>query len=375
MKGSLKIICSLLSLTLVIALAGCSLPTVTPPPAAEVTEAPTITAPVPATSVPATPTVAPQPEVITAANVTQLKAVTIVPASNVQSLVWSADSSVLGLITANMDANNDYVYSATLLEGQTLALQNVWAADGNISALAPDGHTLALISSDQSTLTLIDLSNGTSRPLATLAPEYLISSVSFSPDGKYFSLAHMDGWSVTIYTMDGSEVKTLTGFETASPVYDVGFAGSASFIVWHARATAQVQALDSGVLGASTGSEDFLSTLTLSPDGKVLATAAGKTLNGAFTPAVTLWNAETGAVLGDLVLSNTSSGLSFSPDGSLLAASDGSEVGIWDVASLTKLFVLSDHSDLADQVAFSPDGKSLVSSGRDNQLILWQVLP
>ncbi|MPM84602.1 hypothetical protein SDC9_131675 [bioreactor metagenome] len=313
---------------------------------------------------------------ISAVNAAQLKAVTVVPAANVQSLTWSSDSSVLGLVTANNDASGNYVYSATLLDGKTLNLLNIWAAaDGMINAVAADGHTIALISSDQTTLTLFDLSNGTSRPLATITPGYLIASVSFSPDGKYFSLAHMDNWSVTIYAMDGSEVKTLTGFETAAPVYDGGYAGSSLAIVWHARATAQVQVVDSGTLGASTGSEDFLSTFTLSPDGNVLATSAGKTLSGNFTPAVTLWDAVSGTVLGDLVLDQTASGLSFSPDGSLLAVTVGNNVQVWDVASRTQLVSLSGHSDVAGQVAFSPDGKSLVSSGADNQLILWQVLP
>lgn len=376
MKHSSKLLLTVLSLNLVFALAGCALPTVTPPAGNVATEAPTITAPVPATAVPVTPTTQPEPEMIGGANAAQLKAVTIVPAANVQSLTWSSDSSVLGLVTANNDANGNYVYSATLLDGKTLGLLNIWAAgEGFISAVAADGHTLAVISKDQTSLTLFDLSDGTSKPVGALTPGYLINNVTFSPDGQYYSVSQMDAWSVTIYGMDGTEVKTLSGFETAAPVYDAGFAGNSSDIVWHARGTAQVQQVSSGTLNASTGSEDFLSAFKLSPDGKVLATAAGKSINGAFTPAVTLWDAISGAVLADLVLEQTASGLSFSPDGSLLAITVGNSVQVWDVAAKTMLVSLSGHSDFAGQVAFSPDGKSLVSSGADNQLILWQVLP
>lgn len=376
MKNSTKLLITMFSLILVFALAGCALPTVTPPAGSAATEAPTITAPVPDTAVPETPTAQPEPLKISSANAAQLKTVTVVPASNVQSLTWSSDSSVLGLVTANNDANDNYVYSATLLDGKILNLINIWAAaDGMISGVAADGHTIAVISKDLNSLTLFDLSNGTSKPVGALTPGYQINNVTFSPDGKYYSVSQMDAWSVSVYGMDGSEVKTLSGFETAAPVYFAGFAGSASAIVWHARATAQVQGLDSGTLGASTGSEDFLSTFTLSSDGKVLATSAGKTLNAAFTPAVTLWDADSGSVLGDLVLEQTASGLSFSPDGSLLAVTVGNNVQVWDVAAKTMLASLSGHTDVAGQVAFSTDGKSLVSSGADNQLILWQVLP
>ncbi len=376
MNQSNKLFLTILSLTLVFTLAGCALPTVTPPTGSVATEAPTITAPVPATAVPVTPTAQPEPLLISSANATQLKAVTVVPASNVQSLTWSSDSSVLGLVTANNDANGNYVYNATLLDGKSLGLLNIWAAgEGVISAVAADGHTIAVISKDLSSLTLFDLSNGTSKPVGALTPGYQINNVTFSPDGQYYSVSQMDAWSVTIYGMDGTEVKPLSGFSTAAPVYDAGFAGNSADIVWHARATAQVQEIGSGTLNSSTGSEDFLSAFKLSPDGKVLATSAGKTLNGNFTPAVTLWDAVTGTALGDLVLDQTASGLSFSPDGSLLAITVGNTVQVWDVASKTQLVSLSGHSDAAGQVAFSPDGKSLVSSGADNQLILWQVLP
>ncbi len=364
-----------MSLALLLALSSCQLPVVTPPVAAVSTEAPTITAPVPSTATPVPPTAVPLVEAITAANAVQLKAVNIVPATNVQTLVWSVDSSGLGLVTANNDASGNYVYSATLLNANNLAVLNLWsAADGRIAAFAADGHTIAVISKDLSALTLFDLSNGTSKPMVTFNPGYMINNVTFSPDGQYFSVSSMDNWSVNIYAMDGSEVKTLSGFETAAPVYDAGFAGNSSTVIWHARATAQLQDLNSGMMGIKTSSEDFLSAFTLSQDGKILATSAGKTINGNFTPAVTLWDTASGNELGDLMLEQTATGLSFSPDGSLLAVSSGKEVQVWNVATITKLVTLTGHNDLAGQVVFSPDGKSLISSGADNQLILWQVV-
>lgn len=374
MKRTSKLRLLLLSLALILALSGCALPSVTPPATYGETELPTITAPIPATAEPATPTPQPVVEVIGKDNVAKLKAVKIVPATNVQSITWSADSSMLSLITENSDANGNTIYNAALLDAATLSLQNLWSADSTIAALAPDGHTAAVISKDGTTLTLFDLSNGTSKPVAMVTPGYLINNVTFSPDGQYFSIASGETWSVTIYHLDGTEVKTLTGFGTAAPVYDAGFYGNSSLILWHARAIADLQDLESGAMGSEARSEDFLSAYEISPNSQLLATSAGKTFNGNFTPAVTLWEVTTGNALGDLVLEQTANGLSFSPDSSLLAVTSGNEVQVWDVASLTKLVSLSGHSDMAARVAFSPDGKSLVSSGADNQLILWQVV-
>jgi len=374
MKQSLKITTILLILVFSLALASCSLPTVTPPVSAGITQEPTITAPVPATAVPATETPVPIVEPITTANASQLKNVNVVPAANVQSITWSSDGNVLGLVTSNMDANNNSVYSAALLDGHTLALKALWAAtDGMISALAPDGHTAAVISKDFTKVTLFDLADG-NKAVVMITPGYLINNVTFSPDGQYFTFTSMDTWSVSVHTMNGSEFKVLSGFQTAAPVYDSGFAGNSNLLVWHARATAQLQDLASGTMGPSTSGEDFLSAFRVSPDGKILATSAGETINGTFTPAVTLWDTTSGSEIRTLMLSQTATSLNFSPDGTMLAVAAGGEVQVWKVASGTKLVSLAGHGDQTNLVAFSPDGKSLVSTGADNQLILWQVV-
>ena len=363
-----------LSLIMTLALASCNLPTITPPPAYAPTDVPTITAVVPPTAIPATATPVPQALVISGTNAIHLSAVNKAPATNVQSLTWSSDSSTLGLVSQNQDANGNSIFSATLLDAK-LAVKTVWAEPngGHITQISPDGRLAAVISSDLKTLNLIDLGDG-NKDVVSISPQYSIGGATFAPDGKSFAFTNYEAMSVSVNSLpSGSETKVLSGFTTAAPVFEVGFAGNSSDLVWKARATIQLQNIASGTLGATFNHEDFVSAYRLSPDGKVLASASLKTINGNPQSVVQLWDAALGTELHVLVLPQSALGLSFSPDGTLLAVAPGNDVQIWDVASGTQVATLSGHSAPVNLVAFSADGKSLASCGQDNQLILWQV--
>jgi WD40 repeat protein len=292
----------------------------------------------------------------------------------VQLITWSADSSLVSLSTANMDANGNNVYSAVSLDGKTLATRSIWPVpDGWISDISPDGRLVAVVSSDMTSMSIYDLGNG-NRDIIAISPGYYINNVTFSPDQKYFSVSSKDTLTVTLNSLpSGSEEKVLSGFETAAPEYTAGFKGNSSQIIWQARATLRLQDISSGMLGVSVNAEDFFAAYQLSPDGKVLAGAASKTINGVSTPAVMLWEAATGNEIRDLALPQYVSSLSFSADSSLLAVGTGSEVLVYEVSGGNLLATLTGHIGTTHNVAFSPDGLSLVSSGDDNQLILWRV--
>jgi WD40 repeat protein len=104
--------------------------------------------------------------------------------------------------------------------------------------------------------------------------------------------------------------------------------------------------------------------ITFSPDGSVLA-ASG-------LGAVSLWDPASGAPLGKLVGDPGSwqQELSFSPDGSLLAAANwNQEVLVWRVAGSKRLFTFP-----GDRLAFSPDGKlAAVITYGENQVQLYEL--
>ena len=313
----------------------------------------------------------------------------------------------------------------------------------NVLAFSPDGKMLASGSTDK-TGQLWDTATG--EPLATFTGHINgITALAFSPDGRTLVSGSTDGtirfWQTatgapidTLITGHTQSIRAATFFKDSSTLVSAAFNGEITF--WDVE-TSQKSAVQ------DIGHRDWYSAVAFSPDGtKLVSAAADATIvfggfstrfsitkkqdnltrltdvsTGAelatwqkqaskptFSPDdrtktvatilggnIRLWNTETGhelliPILDDLPLGfhhnmPTILALAFSPDGRwLVSGTTEGEIRMWDVATGEALTVFSELTEPVEQehlrhisaLVFSPD-RALLAAGTPTQLHLWDV--
>jgi uncharacterized protein with WD repeat len=195
--------------------------------------------------------------------------------------------------------------------------------------------------------------------LQTLKHPGGITSIAFSPDGTYLATSGYDSNVMVWRTADGALTKTLVGHSGA--VWTVAYSPDGNSIassgedktirLWNA-ATGEL-------LKTLTGHALNVWSVTFSPDGRTLASSG-------FDTTIKIWDVQTGN------LAHTINGhsqavleVAFSLDGAkLVSCSDDTTIRIWNTKDWTLLRTLS-GSEHVYAVAFSPDGKQIISGGRD----------
>jgi WD40 repeat protein len=259
---------------------------------------------------------------------------------------------------------------------------------GRIGAFRPDGRVLATAARD-GRVRLWDVTDP-SRPVPLGRPfmpgEGDLRSVVFSPDGR--TLAALTG---------GSAVQLWNVADPARPVpwappvtLPTRFAGPDALAIspdgrvlataaghdravqlWNATDPARLRPLGKPL----TGHTGYVHALVFSPDGRTLASGSADT-------TVRLWNVtdprhaiRVGAPLrGHLGPVNI---LAYSPDGATLAGgSDDGTVRLWDVTepgAPSRLATLGGHTEAVVSLTFGRDGRTLASGGNDDTVRLWDV--
>ena len=244
-------------------------------------------------------------------------------------------------------------------------------------AFSPDGTILA--AGMQSVIHLWDVETAQLFDTLALGEFRHIKSLAFSPDGQILaSGAHKVGttgappyirlWDVAtgdlLNILHGASTNSVLGLEFSPDgtiLASVGGSGGEELILWDVAAGTR------RVLGRGGVNVAF------SPDGKTLASGDG------------LWDVATGELRTSLKHGG-GPGVAFSPNGKTLASVSSSAtrggvdgIYLWNLATGEHLYTINEfegstsHSKFDRDVAFSPDGKTLVISNWTENIFLFNA--
>jgi WD40 repeat protein len=295
--------------------------------------------------------------------------------SRVDSLAFSPDGKTTATGSRSCPDGVVRLWDATTAkERRVLRL-----GDGGIYgvAFAPGGRTLA--AGGGHTVRLWDPASGEEKN--ALQTEFL-ECVALAPDGK--SLAVGESWSdpaagagrrVRIWDAAlGRKLTEIPGQDrrlsslSFSPDGRLLAAAAGDACVWATttgkRRLSPAPPPDAAPRGPLDEPDGWWAVV-FSPDGRLLAAAS---IRG----RVVVWEAATGAEV--LRLEARSTVVAFSPDGRLLATSDGEDgVRLWDAATGAERMRFRGHDGGVEALAFSPDGRRQASGGADATVLLWDV--
>ncbi|RYY63502.1 MAG: WD40 repeat domain-containing protein, partial [Chitinophagaceae bacterium] len=201
------------------------------------------------------------------------------------------------------------------------------------------------------------------RLLAALPAPGGLTCAEWAPDGKSIAATSYDG---AVYLWSWPEGKLQQRYETHNgTAWTLRFSPDGSLLASAGEDKLVVlrRLSDGRVTARLSGHRLNIWDLAFSPDGKTLA-------SGSFDGKVFLWDVA-GARLRRSYEGHDEAvvALAFSPDGAALASSsDDGTVQLQDATSGRLLQTL--HTPEHQQgIAFSPDGKRLVSGGRDHNLV------
>jgi WD40 repeat protein len=237
------------------------------------------------------------------------------------------------LMTASSDSGRpgDLVLWDTTTGERSRVLQ---LGDAQVSwaTLSPDGRRLLALLNDQQVL-IWDTATGTQLQSIRLADEWIYSA-ALSADGQHVLTA--GGKS------DGPGLVRLWDIKTGAKTLE-----------FKAHAQSSMRA-------------------AISPDGQQILTAASF---GEENKAAVLWNAATGAMIRKLSTPNSVYSTAFSPDSRHIAIGYLYATDLFDTASGEKTRTLTGSAGFVTSLAFTPDGKRLLTAcvNDDPTLTLWDV--
>ena len=184
---------------------------------------------------------------------------------------------------------------------------------------------------------------------------------------EWYHLNHISDQAAMTFLGDKEGVFDITLSPDGKRIVSAGAGGMIK--IW--------DAVDGRELMILRGHETAVMSVIFSPDGKRIASISTKN-------KIKIWDAQSGTELKTLTVDDSLSSrlllswlpvpIAFSPDGKkIVSGSPSNAIKVWDVGSGTELMTLSGHEEFLTGLAFTPDGKRIVSSSTDNTLRVWDA--
>ncbi|KAF8557935.1 WD40 repeat-like protein [Imleria badia] len=193
------------------------------------------------------------------------------------------------------------------------------------------------------------------------------SHIAISPDNQLVAIGNS---TVAIYTMDSEGRQVNHSIEVGKSVGSMSFSPDGKKLACGTYNDTRVYDVDSGtlVLGPLKFYKDYGCFVLWSRDGSRLFSASSKTIR--------CWNSDTAEQIGQPWTGHTRHilSLSLSPDGSILAsASLDKTVRFWDTTSGHPIAQHLQHDGGVGAVHFSPSGEFVASTVWDEKTYLWRA--
>ncbi|MBW3542787.1 MAG: WD40 repeat domain-containing protein, partial [Planctomycetes bacterium] len=244
-------------------------------------------------------------------------------------------------------------------------------------AWSPDGELLAAGHGRWTTTGLVRLWNVPERKeLAAWPAARGIASVVISPDGRWLAWC---AWDAHVYIRDLKTFEQVADVWTTNSVARLAFSPDSKLLAFCTEGgTAKL-------LDPATGRE--LKTIAsgmyrfqqcaFSPDGRRLACGGGSYGSGedkAFG-RITIFDVETGEAVKTIDGHNSIVlNVAYSPDGKrLISGSNDRTAIVWNLETGEQFFTISGHGSGIEGVLFTPDGKFIVTSSFDSRIRLWNA--
>ena len=290
---------------------------------------------------------------ITADNIQHIEELVSVSVSNAKEFIWlkfgeliviSTDSRIINFDTVSLNEIKGVetaIDTPTLLTGSNSGNTYGWKDVNNVmysitEARVNHGATKTVIESPISSLavsvndeylavstvdgSLLVLDSSTMGIINSWEYPFWLSNLSFSPDDSL--IAGVDSSEFALFFIDsvaGEIINELSWMDSASPIlYGAYLSPGWKNVAWVARGTVQLMDVESGNYGPALYHEDAVNKVAWSDDGDLIATTSIVTTNGDYSPAVFIWDADSGEMLNTLKFQEVPIDISFSPDGLML---------------------------------------------------------